>query len=99
MSINSAVCRAMRVTWSSVSAGFAESCVDADDPAGPVLCREPCDHSGLRAAGDGAHDDVSKKIPSDRSCSATSCGPAGEAEATERMIGGARGDRVRLASR
>ena len=78
--------------------GWLGGPVDADDPALALQLREAGDHARLRAAGHRAHDD---RVEIDAQL-ALLVGhlerPVGEPEAAERVVGRARGDRVRRAA-
>ena len=72
--------------------------VDADHAPAAALEGEPGDHAGLRRAGDRADDDRVEEDAEIALLLRHLDRPAGEAEAAERMVGGAGRDRVRLAA-
>ena len=97
--MSGAVSRAMRATWSRVSAGFAEPSMPMTPAVATARRGEAGDHAGLGAAGHGAdHDGVEEDtelLLLGRQLRGTQFG---ETQSAEAVVGGARGDRVRLAA-
>ena len=73
--------------------------VDPDDVAWPLLAGEAGDHPGLGRAGHRADDDRVEEDAQLGLLGRDLVGPAGEPVTAERMVGCARGDRVRLPAR